>query len=101
MLHNLFFENTSYTLIGFFKESESLYAVLEQPYVISDAQVEMNDVKNILQYNGFVNTKRQDYVHFELGLILEDMHDENVLVNSEVLFFIDTVFYVTDLSSIY
>ena len=101
LLHNLFFENTSYTLIGFFKESESLYAVLEQPYVISDAQVEMNDVKNILQYNGFVNTKRQDYVHFELGLILEDMHDENVLVNSEVLFFIDTVFYVTDLSSIY
>ena len=29
----------------------------------------------------------------ELGLILEDMHDENVLVNSETLFFIDTVFY--------
>ncbi len=29
----------------------------------------------------------------ELGLILEDMHDENVIVNSDTLFFIDTVFY--------
>jgi hypothetical protein len=28
-----------------------------------------------------------------MGLILEDMHDENVLVNSNTLFFIDTVFY--------
>lgn len=27
------------------------------------------------------------------GLILEDMHDENVLVNSNTLFFIDSVFY--------
>lgn len=32
-------------------------------------------------------------IHKELGLILEDMHDENVLVNSDTLFFIDTVFY--------
>ena len=29
-----------------------------------------------------------------LGLILEDIHDENVLVNNDVLFFIDTVFYI-------
>jgi hypothetical protein len=27
-------------------------------------------------------------------LILEDMHDENVISRQEVLFFIDTVFYV-------
>ena len=36
-------------------------------------------------------------MHKELGLILEDMHDENVLVNADTLFFIDTVFYTITL----
>ena len=47
----------------------------------------------MLDFNGFENTRRNDYFHKELGLILEDMHDENVLVNSDTLFFIDTIFY--------
>ena len=53
----------------------------------------MNEIKAFLEFNGFENTRRQDYENRELGLILEDMHDENVLVNEETLFFIDTVFY--------
>jgi hypothetical protein len=32
-------------------------------------------------------------VQREWGLILEDMHDENVLISTDTLFFIDTVFY--------
>jgi hypothetical protein len=30
-----------------------------------------------------------------MGIILEDLHDENVLTYNGVLFFIDTVFYLT------
>jgi hypothetical protein len=56
-------------------------------------QVELDDIREFLSFNGFENYRRNDYVHRELGLILEDMHDENVLVNSDILFFIDTVFY--------
>ncbi len=93
LLHNLIFENTAYTLEGFVKEDNVLYAVLKQPFITSDAQVDLEDIKKLLAYNNFKNTKRQDYIHKELGLILEDMHDENVLVNSDTLFFIDTVFY--------
>ena len=93
LLHNLIFENTAYTLEGFIKNDNVLYAVLNQPFITSDAPVELEDIKKLLVFNGFENTKRQDYIHRELGLILEDMHDENVIVNSEVLFFIDTVFY--------
>lgn len=37
--------------------------------------------------------KRQDYRNDELGLILGDMHDENVLCKESILFFIDSVFY--------
>jgi len=93
LLHNLIFENTAYILEGFIKEEDVLYAVLKQPFITTDAQVDLDDIKKLLIFNGFENTRRQDYIHKELGLILEDMHDENVLVNSDTLFFIDTVFY--------
>lgn len=49
--------------------------------------------KEVLEFNEFANIRRNDYENNNLGLILEDMHDENVLVNSETLFFIDSVFY--------
>jgi len=93
LLHNLIFENTSYNLLGFVKEEGTLYAALEQSFILSDAQVELDDIKKILEFNGFKNSRRNDYIHEQLGLILEDMHDENVIVNSETLFFIDSVFY--------
>ncbi len=76
LLHNLIFENTAYTLTGFLKEDNILHAVLKQAFIKSDAQVDLEDVKKLLAFNGFVNTRRNDYLHTELGLILEDMHDE-------------------------
>ena len=93
LLHNIIFENTAYNFLGFCKQSNILFAVLKQQFITSDAQAHLEDIKKLLGFNGFANNKRNDYVHKELGLILEDMHDENVLVNSDTLFFIDTVFY--------
>lgn len=93
LLHNLFFENTTYTFLGFIEENNTLNAVLKQPFVITDSKVQLDEIKKLLEFNGFKNTRRQDYIHHELGLILEDMHDENVLVQSETLFFIDSVFF--------
>ncbi|MDI1234627.1 MAG: hypothetical protein PSX81_10120 [bacterium] len=46
--------------------------------------------------NGFKNTRYNDYLNPELGIILEDLHDENVLTRDDILYFIDTVFYTTD-----
>ena len=56
-LHNLIFSNTAYVFLGFVKENDVLYAVLKQPFIISDAQVEMEDIKKLLGFNDFVNTK--------------------------------------------
>ncbi len=67
------------------KREDELYAALKQPFVIADGQAQLEDVRKFLEFNGFENTRRNDYVHKSLGLILEDMHDENVLVNSETL----------------
>jgi hypothetical protein len=48
-----------------------------------------------MESNGFLNIRNNDYKNNELGIIIEDLHDENVLTNHGVLYFIDTVFYLT------
>lgn len=93
LLHNLLFPNTAYSLIGFTEIDNGLSALLQQPF-IEGKQARLDDIKELLSYNGFENTKRQDYYNGEFGLMLEDMHDENVIAKDGLLFFIDTVFYI-------
>jgi hypothetical protein len=56
----------------------------------------LKNVKTFLSENGFINKKNNDYYNPDLGIILEDLHDENVLTKNGDLFFIDTVFYLTE-----
>ena len=93
VIHNLLFPNTAYTLMGFTESKGSLCTLLEQQF-IEGHQAELEHIRELLIFNGFENTKRQDYFNKEFGLILEDMHDENVIAKDNVLFFIDTVFYI-------
>ena len=93
VIHNLLFPNTAYSLVGFALDGANLCAVLRQPFIKGE-QARLEDINRLLTFNGFVNTKRQDYFHKEFGLVLEDMHDENVIFRQGVLFFVDTVFYV-------
>ena len=96
LLHNYFFQDTAYDLIGFTKDNNVLYAVVQQSYVSITANTDLNQVKEFLTLNGFENNRNNDYFNSELGIILEDLHDENVLTRNEVLYFIDTVFYLTE-----
>jgi hypothetical protein len=95
LLHNYFFPDTAYDLIGFTKENDVLFAVVKQSFVSITANTDLNLVKEFLTLNGFENNRNNDYYNPELGIILEDLHDENVLTRNEVLYFIDTVFYLT------
>jgi Serine/Threonine/Tyrosine Kinase found in polyvalent proteins len=92
-LHNLLFPNTAYLLIGFMETNSGLSAVMQQPFIEGE-QAKLDDIRELLGYNGFENTKRQDYYNDEFGFVLEDMHDENVIAKDDALFFIDTVFYI-------
>jgi hypothetical protein len=66
-----------------------------QPFIEGE-QADLENIKELLTFNGFKNTRRQDYYNKELGLELEDMHDENVIAKDDLLFFIDTVFYIME-----
>ena len=95
LLNNYIFPDTAYNLVGFYKsDTDILYALVEQNYIESTQATDLNQVKTFLQANGFNNTRNNDYFHPELGIILEDLHDENVLTAHEILYFIDTVFYI-------
>jgi hypothetical protein len=96
LLHNYFFPDTAYDLIGFTKDNDILYAVVQQSYVSITTNTDLKQVKEFLTLNGFENNRNNDYINPELGIILEDLHDENVLTRNEVLYFIDTVFYLTE-----
>jgi hypothetical protein len=71
-----------------------LYAVVEQPFVKATEKTDLDEVKRFMLNNGFENTRNNDYFNPDLGVILEDLHDENVLTQNGVLCFIDTVFYI-------
>jgi len=96
LLHNYFFPHLAYELIGFHLMDNILYSVVKQPFVKATENTNLQNVKDFLSANGFINKKANDYFHPVLGIILEDLHDENVLTNGGVLQFIDTVFYLTD-----
>ena len=96
LIHNYFFPQTAYELIGFYQEKEVLFAVVKQPFIEITEPTNLPSVKEFLNQNGFELKKNNDYFNNNIGIILEDLHDENVLTNNGVLFFIDTVFYIKD-----
>jgi hypothetical protein len=95
LIHNFLFPKTAYDLIGFCKEKNILYAVVRQPFIEITEPTDPLVVKDFLLANGFKLKKDCDYFNPTIGIILEDLHDENVLTNKGALFFIDTVFYLT------
>ncbi|MHB8260797.1 MAG: putative polyvalent protein kinase domain-containing protein [Bacteroidia bacterium] len=96
LLHNYFFPDTAYELLGFWQDDNKLYAVVKQPFVIATEKTDLSRVKSFMLENGFIKTKNNDYKNPDLGIILEDLHDENVLTKEGILQFIDTVFFITD-----
>ncbi len=96
LLHNYFFPSTVYSFLGFKIIDNRLHAVVKQEFIVASEHTNLAVVKQFLAHNGFQNTRNNDYINPQLGIIFEDLHDENVLSDKGVLFFIDTVFYLTE-----
>ena len=96
LIHNYFFNSTKYELLGFKIINKKIFAVVKQRFVKADETVDLEQLKSFLEFNNFRSVRNNDYQNDELGLIFEDLHDENVLINNGILYFIDTIFYLTD-----
>ena len=94
LLNNHFFPDTAYKLLGFFENESALYAVVEQHFINANEKTDLKLVELFMGLNGFQKVRNNDYFNPELGIILEDLHDENVLTSNGILYFIDTVFYL-------
>ena len=82
LLHNYFFPDTAYRLSGFAKDGEAVRAVVEQAFVKATEPTDLRHVEQFMLANGFVRIRNNDYLNPGLGIILEDLHDENVLTSN-------------------
>ncbi len=94
LIHNFFFSSTNYNFLGFKIIDKQVYAVIKQQFITANETTNLQSVRSFLEYNSFHNTRNNDYISKDLGLIFEDLHDENVLTKNGILYFIDTVFYI-------
>lgn len=95
LIHNFFFPTTAYTFLGFKLIEDELYSVVKQEFIVSNEHTDLEAVKEFLEYNGFRNNRNNGYFNPDIGLIFEDLHDENVLSYNGIFYFIDTIFYLT------
>nr|WP_294875661.1 hypothetical protein [uncultured Pedobacter sp.] len=95
LIHNYFFKSTLYEFLGFKIIDDTLFAVVKQDFILATETTDLNELKFFLEYNQFDHIRNNDYQNTNLGIIFEDLHDENVLCRDGLLYFIDTVFYIT------
>lgn len=69
---------------------------MKQNFIASTETVDLPLIKKFLEFNNFSNIRNNDYQNEELGLIFEDLHDENIISQNGILFFIDTIFYIAE-----
>lgn len=94
-LHRALFPSTVYTLTGFTDEEGQFCAVIEQPWVNVLRGASKEEIEVFLSQTGFKHLRFNDYYNKEHGIILEDLHDENIFMGPNGnLLFVDPVIYL-------
>jgi len=98
LLNNTFFPDTSYELIGFNKnEHGNVLPVVRQQFVPKASIADLKDVQKYLMNRGFmkVHPLVNAYRNWDLGIMIGDLHERNVFLKKDTLFFIDTKFFIS------
>jgi len=94
MFHRFLFPSTAYETIGFTEDEGTFAIITQQSFAILNQGASRETVEPFLNDHGFERYKNDDYYNKNIGVKLEDLHDENVFVDdSENLLFIDPVIY--------
>ena len=96
LLNNLFFPATSYELIGFTEDNGKLCAAVKQEYVPPTSITNLMDIRRTMSDLGFNYSGGKHYTNPTLGIELKDLHEGNVLTKDDVLYFIDTIFFLNE-----
>lgn len=94
-LHNLLFPGAPLCFEGFIERRSGLWPVMSQPAVRARRGATREDVETFMERLDFKRIRSDDYRHPE-GILVEDLHDENVFIDEEgEVVVIDPVIYLT------
>jgi hypothetical protein len=93
LCHAILFPATKYSTIGFTNVEQTFAVLIQQQFALLTEGAPRSIVEPYLNQHGFARTKNDDYYNSSLGIILEDLHDENVFLLEEQVLFIDPVIY--------
>jgi hypothetical protein len=80
LCHAIFFPATKYTTVRFTSIEETFTVIIQQQFAQLTEGASRSTVEPYLNKHGFRRTKNDDYYNSSLGIILEDLHDENIFL---------------------
>lgn len=80
-------------MVGITSVDQNFAVVIQQQFALLTEGAPRSKVEPYLNKHGFARTKNEDYYNSALGIILEDLHDENVFMLEGQILFIDPVIY--------
>jgi broad specificity phosphatase PhoE len=97
IVHNKIFPSTEYKLLGFrvLDNGIEVEAIIQQPYVEKTEETDLIKLRELLKSNGFEpwgsdEKKAFNYYNKELGIHIDDLHAQNIIVSHGIPFIIDS-----------
>jgi hypothetical protein len=96
VLHNWLFLETVVQFEGLMEIDNELQPVISQKAIAAVRGASRQEVEAEMHKRGFKRVKQDNYIHLNLQILVEDLHDENVLVDADGdLLIFDPVIYLT------
>ena len=93
LCHAILFPSTRYTTVGFTFVKGEFAVLIQQQFALLNEGAQRFIVEPFLNSHGYIRTRNDDYYNSALGIVLEDLHDENVFLLEKQILFIDPVIY--------
>lgn len=81
VLHNWLFPETSVQFEGLMLVEDELWPIITQKALLAVRVATRDEVEAEMKQRGFYRRKADNYYNSDLGVLVEDLHDENVLVS--------------------
>jgi hypothetical protein len=88
-IHNMLFPETKYELVGFTKKGDRLQFILEQPFVQGRNYRKEDNFPQYMEQLGYEQI--DDTTYYNQFLLLQDLHEANVLKTNTGFAFVDTI----------